>query len=225
LIKAAEQLAAERGPAGAPPSLVVGGAGLPLDIAGALANSDVDLLINTARDEARAFLACDPGARKIDQAMATGMLSQLLPGRAPEAYQHYSDRRPGAGPAEIAADALTDALFRMPVLRLAGKRGAYVSQFEWRSTPEFGACHTVDLPFALDNPAAWSDAPLLAGRDVTALQPLADRYSGALAEFVRTGVAPWPKYDAGRRMTMRFDDVVGPVSDPAGPERELWQVR
>ncbi|MGH3672287.1 MAG: carboxylesterase family protein, partial [Pseudonocardiaceae bacterium] len=62
LVKVAAEQAAERGPAGAPPSLVLGGAGLPRDIGEALADSDLDLMLGTTRDEARAFLACDPAA-------------------------------------------------------------------------------------------------------------------------------------------------------------------
>jgi para-nitrobenzyl esterase len=222
LIKTADELAAERGPAGVAPSLVVGGAGLPRDISAALADSDLGLVIGTTRDEARAFLVCDPGVGSVDRAMATGMLGQHLPGRGDEVYRHYAARRPGASPAEVATDALTDALFRMPALKLAEARGAYVYQFDWQASPEFGACHTVDLPFTLGNPAAWSDTPLLAGRDVAALQPLADTYSDALVSFVRTGAAPWNHYDATRRTTMRFDSIVGPIDDLAGPERELW---
>lgn len=222
LVKTAEQLAAERGPAGVPPSLVVGGAGLPRDVAAALRDSAVDMLVGTTRDEARAFLICDPGVRSVDRTMVGGLLQQHLPGRAEDAYRHYAARRPGAGPAEVATDALTDGLFRMPVLRLAEARETYVYQFDWQPSARFGACHTVDLPFTLADPAVWSAAPMLADVDTATLQPLADSYRDALLTFVRTGAAPWNPYDVARRTTMRFDWVVGPIDDLAGPERELW---
>ncbi|MGH3669241.1 MAG: carboxylesterase family protein, partial [Pseudonocardiaceae bacterium] len=223
LVKVAAEQAAERGPAGAPPSLVLGGAGLPRDIGEALAASDLDLMLGTTRDEARAFLACDPAACSVDRATAVRLLDRYLPGHAEQAYRHYATRRPGAVPAEVTADALTDALFRLPVLQVAEARGAHVYQFDWQPTPAFGACHTTDLPFIMGNPGAWRDAPLLAGIETATLQPLADCYSDALLSFVRTGAAPWPRYDTTRRSTMRFDWVVGPVGDLAGPERDLWQ--
>lgn len=207
------------------PALVLGGAELPLPIDAGLRESGVDVLIGTTAEEARAFLAMDPGMGSADERTALGVLGRFRPGAEEALYQHYSRRRPGGKPGELVADALTDVLFRMPMLRIAQDRQVYVYQFDRPANAALGSCHTADIPFILGNPAAWLETPLLAGFRIEQVQPLADAYSAALAEFVREGDAGWPRYDRERRYTMRFGALCGWVGDAAGPERELWGVR
>ncbi|MFB7722422.1 carboxylesterase family protein [Nocardia sp. NPDC056100] len=206
------------------PSLVLGGAELPVAIDAGLRAAGVDVLIGTTAEEARAFLANDPGMAAVDERTALGVLGRFRPGAEEVLFQHYSRRRPGGRPGELVADALTDVLFRMPALRIAQELTAYTYQFDWAPNPALGSCHTADIPFVLGNPAPWLETPLLAGHTLEQAQPLADAYSGALAEFIREGRAPWPRYDRDRRRTMRFGALTGWVDDAAGPERELWGV-
>jgi para-nitrobenzyl esterase len=237
LVKAADTLAARKGPAGVTPPLVVGGSGLPRTILDAFADSrlaDIDLVVGTARDEARGFLFAAPAMRAIQRAQVIGLLTQHAHERAADVYDHYAARRPGAAPCDIAADALTDLLFRMPALRLCEIRAksgapAFAYEFHWESpAADFGACHGVDLPFVLGDYADWADAPVLAGAAREKVEPLADSYRDMLASFARTGrptgpgPAAWQRYTPQRRTTMRFGTLVGPAEDPAGPERRLW---
>jgi para-nitrobenzyl esterase len=237
LVKAADTLAARKGPAGVTPPLVVGGSGLPRTILDAFADSrlaDIDLVVGTARDEARGFLFAVPAMRAIQRAQVIGLLTQHADERAADVYDHYAARRPGAAPCDIAADALTDLLFRMPALRLCEIRAksgapAFAYEFHWESpAADFGACHGVDLPFVLGDYADWADAPVLAGAAREKVEPLADSYRDMLASFARTGrptgpgPAAWQPYTPQRRTTMRFGTLVGPAEDPAGPERRLW---
>jgi para-nitrobenzyl esterase len=237
LVKAADALAARKGPAGATPALVAGGSALPRPVIDAFADAPLpgpDLLISTVRDEARGFLFADPSMRAVQRPQVIGLLGRFAGDRAAAVYDHYAARRPGGVPCDIAADALTDLLFRMPVVRLCQIRAraglpAFAAEFDWEAPADgFGACHGVDLPFLLGERAAWADAPFLAGSAWDRVRVLAGPYQDMLAAFARTGrptgpgPAAWLPYTLPDRATMRFGALVGPVNDAAGPERRLW---
>jgi carboxylesterase type B len=237
LVKAADALAARKGPAGATPALVAGGSAMPRAVLDAFADGGLpgtDLLVSTVRDEARGFVFADPGMRSIGREPVIGLLRQHAGERAAAVYDHYAARRPGAAPCDVAADALTDLLFRLPAVRLCEIRAeagapAFACEFGWESPAAgFGACHGVDLPFLLGDSSAWADAPVMAGADPDRVRPLALAYQELLASFARTGRPAgsepdaWPPYIPPNRTTMLFGTLVGPVNNPNGPERRLW---
>ncbi|MGH8526062.1 MAG: carboxylesterase family protein, partial [Gammaproteobacteria bacterium] len=98
----------------------------------------------------------------------------------------------------------------------------YMYEFAWRS-PQFngrlGACHGIEIPFVFDMLGNWGD-PLL-GTDPP--QQLADTMHAAWVAFGTTGDCGWPRYDLGRRTTMRFDTTPKVVDDPQAAERALWE--
>jgi carboxylesterase type B len=53
-------------------------------------------------------------------------------------------------------------------------------------------------------------------------QALADAMHRAWVSFAKRGDCGWPKYDAVRRRTMRFDTSPHVVDDPLGPTLKLW---
>jgi para-nitrobenzyl esterase len=52
-------------------------------------------------------------------------------------------------------------------------------------------------------------------------QPLADLLHVAWVAFAATGARTWPKYDLGRRTTMRFATTLAVVDDPRAAVRSL----
>ncbi|MBT2546536.1 carboxylesterase family protein, partial [Streptomyces sp. ISL-44] len=136
---------------------------------------------------------------------------------------------PGAGPADLAGQLLTDRLLRDPLRRLAGAGRAapsFLYEFAWRSgVPGLGACHALELGFVFDRldvpEAAW-----LAGPD--APQALADEMHTAWVRFAVTGDpgwAPWngsgpPKVFGGPE-AKEVVEAVDAVEAPAVTRRVL----
>jgi para-nitrobenzyl esterase len=127
----------------------------------------------------------------------------------------------------LLGDLMSDAMFRIGSLRMAEWRAdqgrpAYVYQFDWQSPAGFEACHCLEIPFVFNNFSNWIDSPMLEGANTAETAGLADAMHKAWIAFARTGrpdharLPAWPPYRREDRMTMRFDSVIGPVSDLAG---------
>ena len=98
-------------------------------------------------------------------------------------------------------------------------------EFAWPS-PAFGgllgAAHGLEIPFAFDT--LRSDIPLFGPMLGDAPpQQLADTMHGAWISFATSGDPGWPRYEPGRRATMRFDTSSRVVDDPREWERSLWE--
>jgi para-nitrobenzyl esterase len=107
--------------------------------------------------------------------------------------------------------------------RKAGLDGAraYMYYFTWR-TPVLGgylrAAHALEIPFVFDHPDVVQGFTGT-GEDRYAL---ADKMSGAWAEFARTGDPGWPAYTTSRRATMIFNNQCEVVDDPRGEQRQAF---
>src|SRR5262249_37700449 len=108
------------------------------DIAAAVLQSEIDLLIGTTRDEMRAFFDSNPRVVRFRRGPIVG--KRVV---------------------SAAVSALTDRVFTTPARRLADAHAArggsvHTYLFEWTPPrPAFGACHMIDLPFVFGNDAAW----------------------------------------------------------------------
>jgi para-nitrobenzyl esterase len=142
-------------------------------------------------------------------------------------YDETRRMRASASNAALLGDLMTDVNFRMGSLRFAEARAdqgrpAYVFQFDWQSPAGFEACHCIEIPFVFNNFEHWTEAPMLKGADPEETKGIAEAMCGAWLAFARTGkpdhpgMPQWPVYRREDRMTMRFDTVIGPVSDLAG---------
>ncbi|UGY92174.1 carboxylesterase/lipase family protein [Streptomyces gobiensis] len=199
------------------------------------AATDIDVLIGWTREEANFGFALDKGYAAATRDQVINRIADTFKADAVDVYAAYERTRPGARPADVLMDLITDELFRVPSLELAESRAAlgrpvWAYQFDF-PTPALGgrlaAAHCLELPFVFDNFDNWSHAPFLEGIESTARDGLAQAMHRAWISFVRTGdpnhhaLPIWERYDGKTRATMRFDSVTTTVSDLAGHSRRL----
>ncbi|HEY1361034.1 MAG TPA: carboxylesterase/lipase family protein [Xanthobacteraceae bacterium] len=216
---------------------VIDGNLVPGEVAPALAagaGAGIDTLIGTTREEMAAFYCIDEDVAKADRAAIEAVFAAVLPSAHRRHYDEIRRMRPSGTNAALLGDLMSDAMFRIGSLRLAQWRAeqgrpAFVYQFDWQSSRGFAACHCLEIPFVFNNLASWTGSPMLAGANDAEMRGLAEAMHGAWIAFARSGnpnregLPPWPPYRREGRMTMRFDSVVGPVSDLAGLDwREPW---
>ena len=111
----------------------------------------VPLVHGTTRDELRLF--ADPAADGLDDERLRRRVARLVPAHDPaatvDAYRAHQGAATSNG--DVWEAVRTDALMRIPNLRLAVARAArgatsFVYRFDW-AAPNLGAAHGVDLPF------------------------------------------------------------------------------
>ncbi|MCX4695365.1 carboxylesterase/lipase family protein [Streptomyces sp. NBC_01408] len=201
------------------------------------AAAGVDVMIGWTREEANFGFALDEGYAAATREQVTARIADTFGAdRAPEVYAEYERARPGARPADVLMDLITDELFRVPALRLAEARAetghpVWAYQFDL-PTPahegRLGAAHCLELPFVFANFDQWAHAPFLAGLTPAVRDGLATAMHRAWIAFVRTGdpnhagLPQWDPYDTRERTTMRFDSVVTALGDLAGASRVLY---
>jgi para-nitrobenzyl esterase len=198
----------------------------PIDRIVAGVGGDIDLMAGSNLDEWNFFLVPGGAIDQVTPEALAGIVAACgLPSEATLAT--YRAAQPDAGPGELLSAIQRDWCFRIPALRLAeahatSRAATYTYEFAWRS-PQFsgrlGACHGLEIPFVFDLLPEGAD-PLLGTRPP---QQLADTMHAAWVAFARNGDCPWPKYDLGRRATMRFDAASAIVDDPHSAERVLWE--
>ncbi|MER6782960.1 MULTISPECIES: carboxylesterase family protein [unclassified Streptomyces] len=184
---------------------------LPGDPLEAAAGTDVPLLLGWTTEEYRLWLAPIGALPVMDRlGPLTLALARARSGKDRAAVRALRAARPGAGPAELAGQLLTDRLLRDPLRRLAGARrsaSSFLYEFGWPSgLPGLGACHALELGFVFDT-LDVPESSWLAGRD--APQELADRMHASWVCFAVTGDPGWAPWDGN-----------GPPMVFGGPGRE-----
>ena len=177
------------------------------------------LLIGATREEVHAFFASNPAMASLDPAKVAARFQAL--GASEGAYRR---RRPAGSPMDLLADLSSDRTFLWPAMQLAEAAAGPVFGYQFNWAPpgsRFHACHCIELPFVFGNFASWPDAGMLAGGGAGEMQALSAHIRAAWAAFIEHGDPslpglPWPRYDAGRRLTMQLDRVVSVAGDPAG---------
>jgi len=216
---------------------VTDGTTIPGEIAPALhagAGAEIDVMIGTTREEMAAFYCIDQEIAQAEAAAVEGVFAAYFKSDHRAYLDEIRRTRVSGGNAAVLGELMSDAVFRMGSLRMAEQRAAqgrpaYVYQFDWQSPAGFESCHCLEIPFVFNNLAHWTDSPMLKGANAAEMTGLAAAMHGAWLAFVRTGkpdhagLPPWPVYCGADRMTMRFDSVIGPVSDLAGLNwRKPW---
>jgi para-nitrobenzyl esterase len=206
----------------------------PLDAVGAGNAAGVPIVVGTNRDEMTLFALIESSLNEVADDVALEYARQRWPAIDVDRMAAvYREHRPDATGREILFAITTDALFRIPALRLAEaqlpRAPVWAYFFTWR-TPVFGgalgATHALDLPFVFDN-LHQPGAQLFTG-DGDDRQALADAMHRAWIAFARdgdpshAGLPEWPLYDTATRPTMVFDSRCELVDDPDGAERAAW---
>ena len=208
--------------------------GPPIERIAAGSGGNVDVMVGTNTDDWRLFLAVSGAITRITEEILTGPVRDYgyqclaaygMPAGA--ASSAYREKYPTSTPGDLLAAVQTDWWMRIPAIRLADAHatastsaGTYMYEFAWAS-PGLGAVHALEVPFVFDT--ASPDAPLfgpLLGNDPP--QQLARAMHAAWVAFASTGDPGWPRYDPGRRATMRFNTTSRVVDDPRRWERDLW---
>ncbi len=110
------------------------------------------------------------------------------------------------GIAATAGRYVTDVTFRAPSLAIVRARAGaptWLYRFAWRSSVTGYASHCLDVPFWFDC-LADDSVPALAGTSTP--QALASEMHRRAVEFVRTGDAGWPAWNAETNCDRVFDE-------------------
>ncbi|MEU9235694.1 carboxylesterase/lipase family protein [Streptomyces subrutilus] len=170
---------------------------LPADPPDAARATGVPLLLGWTAEEYRLWLAPTGTMRLLDRLGPVAVeLARRRSGHDRAAVRALRAALPGAGPADLAGQLLTDLLLRDPLRRLAGARRAapsFLYEFAWRSgIPGLGACHALELGFVFDT-LDTPEAALLAGPH--APQALADEMHAAWVRFAVRGDPGWEPWN------------------------------
>jgi len=212
-------------------SPTIGGDVLPADAHDRIAADKRELVIGTLRDESRLWVALNPAAATLTEETARESFVARFGIAADQAWDTYSQLRPGSTPAQMLAALQTDESFRAPAWRVIDARDRVGTPtwsyfFTW-PTPVFdgilGACHGLDIPFVFDNLAAPSvDFFIGSTKDCGAAhRQIADTLAGSLVEFATTGRVDWQPTD-GKRSTLRVDEQSEMMVDPERGIYDLW---
>jgi para-nitrobenzyl esterase len=198
------------------------------------AGAEIDTMIGTTREEMAAFYCIDKEIDAADQGQVAGVFAKIFGADYQPYYDEIRGMRASRTNAALLGDLMTDAMFRIGSLRLAEWREqqghpAYVYQFDWQSPAGFESAHCLEIPFVFNNFPNWPDSPMLKGANPAETAGLAEAMHRAWIAFAHSGkpqhagLPAWPVYRRADRMTMRFDSVIGPVSDLAGLSwRKPW---
>lgn len=171
-------------------------------------SADVPILMSATANEFNFLIP--PDDNLVDEHTLAWGLGRL--GLSPAAASNYRAAHRSAGRARLLGQAISDKVFRAPMIEVAEMRtdaaaDTFVADFRWasRSTslPGFGSCHCLDIPFAFDLLDAEGVGRVLGA---TPPQKLADEVHGAWVSFINTGDPGWHAYRAGHRAAMVFDD-------------------
>jgi para-nitrobenzyl esterase len=159
----------------------------------------VDLLIGWTRDEANLYVASNPALATIGSAELEHAAAAIAGPSAAMMVAAARAARPGASPGQILLDLMSETTWATPCRALAGSVAraggrAFLYRFDWQSpAAALGACHTLDIPFALGTWRAWMNAPIMAGANEAEVEKLSaemmDRWVG-FAATADPGFAP-----------------------------------
>ncbi|MFL4492560.1 carboxylesterase/lipase family protein [Streptomyces sp. VTCC 41912] len=189
----------------------------------------IELLVGHTRDEFRLFSVMMGRLGTFTEDEVRTALDLFAP--APGGADAYRAAYPRATPEELLELVHSDALFRMPSLRLAqANHAAGGTSFLFAlhlaapaSGGVLGACHSLDVPLAfgtLDSPVGRH---LFGDRPTPEVMAVSRELRQGWVRFATTGDPGWPAHRPGRRLT-RVLDVESKTSPyPEEASRRIWE--
>ncbi|MEV0679314.1 carboxylesterase family protein [Actinosynnema sp. NPDC050436] len=191
--------------------------------------SGIELLVGHARDEFRYFSVVGGRYGTFTEEDARAALGLLAP--EPGGAGAYGAAFPLAGPEELVEAVYSDALFRMPSLKLAEANAAaggtsYLFELCWVAPVLgglLGACHSLDLPLAFGTLGSPIGVGLLGEEPDTEAVALSRELREVWVRFVATGDAGWSAHRPGGRLTRVLDVESRTVPYPEEASRRIWE--
>ncbi len=236
IVQASTVLGSETSDAALPFAPVIDGVVLtesPLDAVRAGSARGVALLTGTNLDEMTLFNLIDPGLAAIDEAGLASRVAQRFGDDATTIIKQYRSERPDASLADLWTAISSDAVFRIPAIRLVEGHlphgPAHMYLFTW-PTPVFGgslkSCHAVEIPFVFNN-LDQAGVSIFLG-DGPERAAIAAAAHASWIRFAHLGdpqheaIPEWPRYETQHRHTMQIDVAWTLLADPYGSERIAW---
>jgi len=180
------------------------------------ATRGIEILIGWTHDEANLYTAGNPVFAAMGESDLAAAATAMAGANVAAMIEAARGARPGATPGQIFLDLMTESTFaagsRAMARAVARAKGhAYLYRFDWRS-PKFGACHCLDIPFALGTWRAWMSAPMMEGADETAVETLSADMMRRWTAFAAIGDPGFPAVRDGMMPIMVFDNDSGVIS-------------
>ncbi|MEU6014563.1 carboxylesterase family protein [Streptomyces sp. NPDC047515] len=191
--------------------------------------SGVDLLVGHTRDEFRLFSVMSGRLGQFTEQDARSALALFAP--APGGADAYRAAHPRATPEELLESVYSDALFRMPSLRLAEANttaGGTSFLFELRlASPALGgvlgACHSLDVPLAFGTLDSPSGRGLVGDPPTPEVFAVSRELQQAWVRFATTGDPGWAAFRPDRPLTRVLDAESKTLPYPEELSRRIWE--
>ncbi|MFF9077015.1 carboxylesterase/lipase family protein [Streptomyces sp. NPDC014872] len=189
----------------------------------------IELLVGHTRDEFRLFSVMMGRLGTFTEDEARTALDLFAP--APDGADAYRAAYPQATPEELIELVYSDALFRMPSLRLAQANqaaGGTSFLFELQLTAQasggvLGACHSLDVPLAFGTLDSPTGRHLFGDRPTPQVSVVSRELQRAWVRFAATGDPGWPAHRPGRRLTRVLDIESKTLPYPEEASRQIWE--
>ncbi|MGN6611518.1 MAG: carboxylesterase/lipase family protein [Angustibacter sp.] len=180
----------------------------------------VDLVCGFTREEFRGMAPTgDLSAASLTDVVAAVGLDEA-------SVAAYRDGYAGCSDDQLKTVVLSDALVRVPTLRvaeahaLAGGR-TWLYEVAWGGSA-LGAAHGIDVLLVLGNSRGRYAARFLGEPPDPEFAPLSARIQRSWTRFASHGDPGWPAYDVGGRWARRWGVPVADVRDPLSGSRAAW---
>ncbi|MBK8659787.1 MAG: carboxylesterase/lipase family protein [Bacteroidetes bacterium] len=196
-------------------------------------SGNVALMIGTNKDESTMFAS---RRLRMVPANAKALKKEFLHLITPEQQQRVTSAYAAYPRKRGVLDLLTDAVFRMPALRVADCQSmhapVYMYRFEWNSfllkLSGLRSFHGLEIPFVFGNSEGRNGKLLRLIASKKTIRQLTGHLQQSWINFARYGSpnAPdtqqWKAYTSQERATMIFDRKTRLVLDPDSHIRQAW---